>query len=149
MAHREDIRAYLESQTVSGLVIDWGAGSKPVEKYVKGEADFYSVDNNSKSNPYKVWDITKPIDMGKADHAFCMEVLEHTTDPQAVMNNIYSNMKAGGTLHLSVPFLYPIHGDEDYWRFTDKGLRILAERAGFTDIKIWEITDGYIMEAIG
>lgn len=146
MAHREDIRAYLESLIIEGFAVDWGAGAKPAKNYVQGNAHWLTIDNNPKSEPDKLWDITKPLKLEMANHAFCMEVLEHVTDPQAVMNNIANNLT--GVLHLSVPFLYPIHGDEDYWRFTDKGLEILAERAGFRKTKIWEITDGYLMEAV-
>lgn len=148
MAHREDIRAYLESLTVSGQVIDWGSGAKPVMKYVKGNASFHTVDNNPKVQPDTLTDIQDHIFITEADHAFCMEVLEHTTAPQLVMNNIYKNLKKGGMLHLSVPFLFPEHGDNDYLRFTRQGLKHYAQESGFKDINIWEITDGFIMEAV-
>lgn len=149
MAHREDIRAYLEGLTVEGQVIDWGSGSKPVMKYVNGDkAMFHTVDKNSQVNPDTLADIGFPVArITNADHAFCMEVLEHTTDPLQVLCNIYENLIVGGTLHLSVPFLYPEHGDEDYLRFTSQGLRYFTGAAGFNEIKIWEITDGFLMEA--
>lgn len=146
MAHREDIRAYLESLTVSGEVIDWGCGAKPVQKYVQGKANFHTIDSNSSVSPNVVADITEPIYMTQADHAFCMEVLEHVLYPQKVIDNIYSNLKKGGILHLSVPFMFPKHGEEDYWRFTDRGLIHLARK--FQRAKVWEITDGYLMEAV-
>lgn len=150
MAHREDIRGYLESLTVSGLVIDWGSGSKPVSKYVKGNAKFHTVDKNPNVNPDTLTDIEDDqMDyIGAADHAFCMEVLEHTTDPATVLANICYNLKSGGKLHLSVPFLYPEHGEEDYLRFTKHGLRYYAESSELHDINIWEITDGFLMEAV-
>lgn len=148
MAHREDIRAYLEGLTIEGIAIDWGAGSKPVKKYNKSYVQWFTVDNNAVTSPDKLWDITVPIQFdSKYDHAFCMEVLEHVTDPQAVMNNISNNLDEKGILHLSVPFLYPKHGEDDYWRFTDRGLEFLAKQAGLYPTRIWEITDGYIMEA--
>lgn len=147
MAHREDIRAYLEGLEIEGSVIDWGCGAKPVMKYVQGQAEFHTIDNNPKCDPDRVWDITVPVAVGQADHAFCMEVLEHVKYPDKVLQNIYANLKVGGTLHLSVPFLYPVHGDEDYWRFTHMGLAFLASEAGLKVDRIWEITDGYLMEA--
>lgn len=148
VAHREDIRAYLEGLKIDGIAVDWGSGAKPVKNYVKGSAQWLTIDNNPKANPDKLWDITKTIKLSSLyDHAFCMEVLEHVTDPQAVMNNISNNLDEKGTLHLSVPFLFPIHGDEDYWRFTPKGLEVLTSRAGLFVNRIWEITDGYLMEA--
>lgn len=149
MAHREDIRAYLEGLTVSGQVVDWGSGSKPVSKYVKGNARFHTVDQNPNVNPDTLVDIQERGSgyVPEADHAFCMEVLEHTTDPRSVLGNIYDNLSERGYLHLSVPFLYPEHGDNDYLRFTKNGLKYYAQAVGFVEINIWEITDGFIMEA--
>lgn len=150
MAHREDIRAYLEGLTIEGQVIDWGSGSKPVMKYVKGDkAAFHTIDKNPDVKPDRLADIQRDwINVSRADHAFCMEVLEHTTDPGFVIENIYNNLKLGGVLHLSVPFMYPEHGDEDYLRFTQQGLRYYAGAAGFHEIKVWEIEQGYLMEAV-
>lgn len=149
MGHREDIRAYLESLEVSGFVVDWGSGSKPVQKYVKGDANFFTIDTNPTVNPTLLADIQTPIFLdNKADHAFCIEVIEHTTDHKAVLSNIWSNLKEGGKLHLSVPFLYPEHGDNDYIRLTKTGLDYFVSYAGFKDIEITEIEQGFILEAV-
>lgn len=153
MGHREDIRAYLEGLTVSGMVVDWGSGSKPVQKYVKGVADFINIDKNPQTSPDILADIQNPIPslnpfaIQLADYAFCIEVLEHTTDPLAVLKNIHYNLKTEGKLYLSVPFLYPEHGEEDYLRFTSMGLKYYLEKAGFKDITIKDITDGFWAEA--
>lgn len=150
MPHREDIRAFLENITVTGRVLDWGSGSKPVSKYVKNQgAKFTTIDKNVHVEPDILGDVQNPeLDIvSSADFAFCMEVLEHTTDPLQVLKNIRMNLKYGGKLYLSVPFLYPEHGDEDYIRLTSRGLRYFASEAGFQDIEIHEITEGFIMEA--
>lgn len=154
MGHREDIRAYLESLEVNGLAVDWGCGAKPVRRYVKGNAKWLCIDKNPQVNTteinFQLHDITEDVITlyDDFDHAFCMEVLEHTTDPLAVLRNIYRNLKEGGVLHLSVPFLYPEHGDEDYLRLTSQGLRYFAEKVGFKEIEINEIEQGFIMKAI-
>lgn len=154
MAHREDIRAFLESLEVSGIVMDWGCGSKPVQKYVKCEpmTTFVTIDKNPLVEPDLLADIQRPLAEvnqfnHKARYALCMEVLEHTTNPAGVLRNIYNYLEDGGTLYLSVPFLYPEHGDEDYLRFTSQGLKWFAENAGFNVREIRDITDGYIMLA--
>lgn len=151
MAHREDIREFLEAlEFDSHTIIDWGSGSKPVERYVKhNNCNFIRVDQNV--NPaypphYKV-DIQKALLIKQADFAFCIEVLEHTLDPLSVLINIYKNLKPGGTLYLSVPFLYPEHGENDYLRFTRHALKAYTEQAGFKEAFINEITDGFVMEA--
>lgn len=147
MAHREDIRAYLEGLEIKGFATDWGCGAKPVKNYLKSYDKMITIDNNKLCNPDMVCDITKDIVLPQeSDHAFCMEVLEHVVSPQQVIDNIHTNLKPGGTLHLSVPFMYPVHGDQDYWRFTNQGLEYLTR--DFSECEIWEITDGYLMEAI-
>lgn len=148
MAHREDIRAYLEGLTIRGNSIDWGCGAKPVKNYLKAYDNMTTIDNNPNTDPDHLHDITQPISLPLADHAFCMEVLEHVEHPDNVIKNIFNNLKPRGVLHLSVPFLYPEHGEQDYWRFTKQGLILIAMRNGFMLPTIIEITDGYIMEAV-
>jgi SAM-dependent methyltransferase len=60
------------------------------------------------------------------DYVVCTEVLEHTLRPWDAVNEIYRILKRGGTLFLSVPFNFRIHGPlPDCWRFTEHGLQIL------------------------
>ncbi len=152
MPHREDIRAFLEGLTFKdSLIIDWGSGSKPVQKYVKHDnCRFIRIDKNDHPEwqPHILANIQSIIDpVEEADAAFCMEVLEHTTNPSQVFKNIRMNLKADGKLYLSVPFMYPEHGEEDYLRFTRFGLKYYATEAGFKDAKVREIEQGYLMEA--
>lgn len=152
MGHREDIRQYLETESVGGVVHDWGSGSKPVEKYVRAEpgCEFIRIDkaDNDDWPPHYKADIQRPIKIAqRADHAFCMEVLEHTPYPLPVLRNIYANLKKNGSLHLSVPFLYPEHGDADYLRLTRTGLWYYLTDADFREINIIEITEGFIARA--
>lgn len=146
MPHREDIRAFLESLTIDGKAIDWGSGTKPVKNYVKGNAEFYCIDKNPEVSPDMVFDITVPVHFEDKDYAFCIEVLEHVTYPDKVLKNIYRSLRIGGILYLSVPFMYPEHGEEDYWRFTKQGLRLLLSE--FSDVRISDIDQGYIVEAV-
>lgn len=68
-----------------------------------------------------------------------METLEHVTDPQIAINEIYKSLKDGGTLLASTPFFYEIHGEEygDYWRITRQGWQKLLK--DFTSIKITHV----------
>lgn len=157
MGHREEIRAYLEGLKYAGkTIIDWGSGAKPAFRYIQhSKCKWVCLDKNPDLVPfyrenrieYLVKDIEDPILLDKADVCFCMEVLEHVKEPDAVLHNIYYNLNQDGILHLSVPFLYPKHSDEDYWRFTDAGLEVLLERNNFKNIQVTEIELGYLAEA--
>lgn len=60
------------------------------------------------------------------DNVIMTNVLEHVQEPQKVINESYRTLKPNGFIIVYTPFMYPIHGDpNDYWRFTDEGLRYL------------------------
>lgn len=126
-------------------VIDIGGGNNLAKKYLK-EIDYkeYDVlDINSEYNPKYIYDFNKEICCGfllqvvdKYDVAFCLETLEYFWDPATACENFNKILKPKGKLYLSVGFIYPHHGYDDYLRFTDMGLEKLLEEAMFEDIKI-------------
>ena len=65
-----------------------------------------------------------PLDDDSVDGFVLTEVLEHCTDPQQAINEVYRVLKPGGLLLVTSPFLWPQHATasyRDYWRFTDQG----------------------------
>jgi ubiquinone/menaquinone biosynthesis C-methylase UbiE len=59
------------------------------------------------------------------DAVFSNAVLEHVERPWIVAEEIWRVLRPGGRVFVNVPFLNVIHDVEDYFRFTDKGLRLL------------------------
>lgn len=156
MAHREGIRNYLKGVQVYGLVIDWGCGTKPIKNYLKSnEARFIGIDKLDHVGSDVVEDIEWPIFLdGKADFAFCLEVIEHIWSTRDLLLNIASNLKDGGILYLSQPFLYPVHKEDDRIRYTHYGLYQLLNEAGFTvedlqaTVGTLDKAEGYIVKAV-
>jgi SAM-dependent methyltransferase len=69
------------------------------------------------------------------DTVFCSQVLEHVPDPQDLLHDAYRVLRPGGSLILTVPFLFYLHGlPHDYWRITPAGLELIARRVGFTEV---------------
>jgi SAM-dependent methyltransferase len=65
------------------------------------------------------------------------EVLEHTKNPFQIIKEFKRVLKPEGLLYCQVPFILGYHpSPEDYWRFTESGLRLMLEREG---LKIKEI----------
>jgi SAM-dependent methyltransferase len=63
------------------------------------------------------------------DTVLCTEVLEHLTEPQKALDELYRVLCPGGTLLLTTRFLFPIHdAPHDYFRYTKYGLRHLLRR---------------------
>jgi hypothetical protein len=70
---------------------------------------------------------TLPVAMAwSIDHVECMSVLEHCRHPWLMAQNIELLMRDGGTLFVTVPFVWRVHGyPDDYWRFTISGVKAL------------------------
>lgn len=77
-----------------------------------------------------VADITKriPVDDHTYDTVLCMDVLEHTLNPFAALEEIRRVLKPGGVLLASAPMDFREHGPlPDCWRFTRHGWRVLLK----------------------
>lgn len=131
-------------------VVDWGAGSKPASKYIHHEGcQFYTIDKNAYNHQDLIADVCEPLEVAQFDVAFCLEVVEHAKNPNQLFQNIYENLEAGGILYLSAPFLFEIHDEEDYWRFTEHGIRLMLEGHGFRIDEVLAIDgeSGYFVRA--
>jgi SAM-dependent methyltransferase len=66
------------------------------------------------------------VDDTSYDVVFCSGVLEHVNDCHAAVSECYRILKPGGIYLVGVPFQQRIHrAPEDYWRFTEYGVRYL------------------------
>jgi len=71
------------------------------------------------------------------DAAICAELLEHVPNPQNVLREVHRVLKSNGTLLITVPFLYPIHGDpDDFGRYTDHYWLSVLKSIGFDEVTI-------------
>lgn len=80
------------------------------------------------------------------DYVVCTEVLEHTLNPFAAVQEIGRVLKPGGMLFLTVPFNFRIHGPlPDCWRFTEHGLRHLLAAYQIIEMNGLETADRALM----
>ena len=71
------------------------------------------------------------------DAVICAELFEHIRNPEYVLVEIDRVMKPGGTLLITAPFLFRIHGDpEDYARYTETYWRSILISIGFRQFEI-------------
>lgn len=118
-------------------VVDAGAGEcqyKPLFSHTQYVAvdlcvgddrwDFSGVDINAPLHAI-------PLPDGAADVILCTEVLEHVPNPHQVVTELARLLKGGGALYITVPFSGREHQTpNDYFRYTQYGLRYLFEHAG-------------------
>ena len=128
------LRRYFIEQDIkefnaNGRVLEIGSGRR--WRYIK---DSITVNKDPSAEPDLVLDAEKLPFCDEFDCILAIEVLEHTPNPQILIQNIYKALVRGGRCLVTVPFCFEIHAKEDYWRFTKEGLRHLFR--DFTNVRI-------------
>jgi len=127
-----------------GVLADLGCGTVPLYgEYRDLVTDTICIDwGNSKHRNVHLdyeCDLTQRLPLGDAsvDTIVLSCVLEHVPDPAAVWGDMHRVLRPGGKVLVCVPFLYPLHElPHDYYRYTEFGLRRLAETAGFEVVSL-------------
>jgi len=66
------------------------------------------------------------------DIVILTEVLEHLENPEKVLQEAYRILKKHGKIIISMPFLYPIHGDpDDFQRWTPSKIKQVLRQNNF------------------
>jgi SAM-dependent methyltransferase len=92
-------------------------------------------------DPHRVPDVRADVErLPLADDSFdvviCLEVLEYVKDVVTALGEMHRVLRAGGTLLLSTPFMHRADTADDYWRFTDPGLRHLLAQTGYRVVSV-------------
>lgn len=105
-----------------------GVGTKLIKDALAsgGITNYITLDHEHGVDLLKLDDYLKFCKDGKFGVGFCMDVLEHTSQPFVVAENICLSLKPGALLFVTVPFTWELHYyPKDYWRFTPQGLEEL------------------------
>lgn len=107
-----------------------GAGGF-LQDFIKSKkVNVKSLDIDPKRNPDIVCDITdmKNFKDNSVDVIFCLEVLEHVSNPFLAISEMRRVLKKDGILIGSTPFIFPMHDKPyDFFRYTKFGLKKLFE----------------------
>lgn len=116
---------------MKGKILEIGGGR--TEKYNKNSI---IVDIDPNLNPDIVASgYNLPFEDNVFDTIVSTEVLEHLEKPQIFVNEIHRILKPNGTFFLTTRFIYEIHGEIDYFRYTKLSLKILFNKFGIVDIE--------------
>ena len=124
-----------------------------IHKGVKGtfkDAIVKTLDLNPESGADYIADLCKNnqelIPNDYFDLIVCTEVLEHTKNPFFAVQEIFRMLKPGGTVAVTTPFNFRIHGPlPDNWRFTIRGLKELFINFANVDIQALEDSNRNLM----
>jgi SAM-dependent methyltransferase len=130
----------LSSQT--GRLLEIGPQERSLVRDSFANFDIDTFDIVDTYQPTYVGDITKHNTMipdNTYDCVLGMEVLEHTIDPFSAVREMRRILKDGGSLLVSAPLNWRIHGPiPDCWRFTEHGFKVLLRDFDIVEIDILE-----------
>lgn len=73
-----------------------------------------------------------PLAKEQFDLVIAEQVFEHVLRPDLAAANVFQMLRPGGTFVISTPFMLKVHGHpHDLYRWTEHGMRLLLETAGF------------------
>jgi len=107
--------------------------------YIK-KVNYKILDPTVLYNPDIVGDIhSLPLANKSIDAILCIAVFEHIENPFIAINEIYRALKDDGCCFVYLPFLYPYHAEDgyykDYWRYTEDSIRLLCKQFSVIEIQ--------------
>lgn len=133
---RVRMREFFLRQSIIGKVLDVGAQYCPYYPLFKDRCESYtSMDTVETPIVDVVCDAEEMPLEDSYDLVLCTQVLEHCKNPQKIVDECHRVLKPGGTLIVTVPSIFPVHGyPADYWRFMPDGLRHLLRAFSHVEV---------------
>lgn len=133
----------------AGPLLDVGCGTMPYRTLFPAAQPYEGLEIDqprNRANPRvsHFYDgETFPIPSGRYAAILCSQVLEHSFRPERLLAECHRVLRPGGTLLLTIPFLWPEHEQPwDSQRFTQFGLTRRLENAGFRVERMLRINPG-------
>ena len=114
------------------IILNIGSGSKFIR------SDIINIDLSPHKNIDVVADATElPIKDGTVDVVICESLIEHLPDSSKLIAEMLRILNNNGYLYLVSPFMLGFHASpNDYYRWTDQGLRQLLNNFKDIDIRV-------------
>lgn len=123
---------------IRGRTLDVGCGQKPYRELFAAVTSYVGLELDTPENrAAKAADVyydgsTFPFGDDEFDSVVASQVLEHVFEPDAFLSEICRVLKPGGSLLVTVPFVWDEHEQpNDYARYSSFGLHHVLERNGF------------------
>lgn len=128
-----------QSLSEGGVLYDYGCGGMPYRSELEPRLTRYlGIDLPENDLADVAVEAIGAVGLpdSEADVVLSTQVLEHVPDPHAYLCEAWRLLKPGGSLILSTHGLFKYHPDPtDYWRWTESGLALQLQRAGFEVVR--------------
>lgn len=128
---------------IKGVVLDVGCGQMPYKELILPYcSSYFGIDNLNLNytniKPDIIADaLSIPIADQSVDTIVSFQVMEHLTEPQQFLQECFRALKKDGHMLITTPFMWGEHDTpNDFYRYTQFGLKYLAEKVGFTVLSI-------------
>jgi SAM-dependent methyltransferase len=141
LEHSEIIK---NCEGLSGKILDIGSGKSEYKKLFDPNSEVFTTDIDPGSGAAYIFDANKrfPIKNNTFDNVFCLNLIEHLTEPENCIKEIHRVLKTGGGCYASIPFLFPHHSSKvskDCVRYTNTGAEYIFKKAGFRQVKVKQL----------
>ncbi|HEU5137305.1 MAG TPA: methyltransferase domain-containing protein [Steroidobacteraceae bacterium] len=152
--YRAHVNLALRDRQLHGAVLDLGSKSPNASyyRYFRREEPLaVTCTDLAPGEGLVCLDVEKPfaLDAESFDHVLAINLFEHVRHFDRAPAEVLRILKPGGRVIIVVPFLHEYHADpQDYFRYTDSGLRSIWESAGFESGSIEALGDGILTFAL-
>ncbi len=133
---REIFRRWMEGLPPGLSVLDIGGRIQPYRSLLAAKCAKYTALDLAWTPLVSVIGQAErlPLADGQFDLVLCTQVLEYIPEPRSAIDEIHRVLKAGGTLFLSAPAVYPRGAEIEYWRFLPCALKRML--ASFSEVDV-------------
>jgi SAM-dependent methyltransferase len=123
---------------LQGRLLDLGCGTQPYRELFSHVRSCVRLDLPPNSNIDVCGNgMALPFRAAVFDAVLCNQVLEHVCEPSQLMAEVARVLKPHGVLLLTTPQTWGLHLEpQDFYRFTEYGLRYLAQNHGLEVIEV-------------
>lgn len=120
--------------SLRGDLLDVGAGrSRRYQSECVNVTSYKTMDHDGEWKPDIVGSAEAiPLPDASVDSILCTQVFEHLPHPHVAIRELFRVLRPGGRCLFSVPQMNELHEmPNDFFRYTNEGLRVLFTDAGF------------------
>jgi SAM-dependent methyltransferase len=124
---------------------DIGCGRQPYRSEFKGISEYTGIDRENADIVHDLATFPYPLPSGTADWILCTQVIDDFPDQPAFVRELHRMLAQGGSLILSVSFVWELHDlPHDYGRPSPEQLRLLLEGNGFEIVDLRPLGNSWV-----